>query len=135
MFLRKSLFLLATGLLAVPAFSSNLQPGKYQVTVEMEMGDMKMPPTTVTQCISKEDAEKAGTTIQQTLGADGDCKLSDVKADGDTITYKVACPKKQISGDGTFHVAGETYDGTMHLNMAGSQMTQKFSGKRLGACD
>ena len=53
--------------LVVPAYAAGpAKAGKWQTTVEMEMEGMpmKMPPTTFTHCITKEQAENSESAIQ-----------------------------------------------------------------------
>lgn len=133
----KPAFVLALGLLASPLVASNLNPGKWQISVEMTMAGIKMPPAHVTQCITRQQAESADGALPHNLGAgkDDDCRLTDLKAEGDTVTFKLTCAKKQMTAEGTFHYAGDAYDGAMHINMPSGELTQKFAGQRVGDCD
>jgi uncharacterized protein DUF3617 len=124
-------------LLALPMVANaGITPGKYQVTVEMEMAGMdKMPSATVEQCITKEEAENPQKTVlQDAAGKNNSCKVSDLKVDGNTISWKVNCEKEQISGEGKMTLESDSYSGTVNLKVQDRQMTQKFTGKRLGDC-
>ena len=123
--------------LAVPSFAegkSPMKPGKWQITIQMDMPNMpiKMPPMTVTQCITKEQPENPQPPKSK---RDADCKVADYKLDGDTVTWSIDCPKQQMTGDGKITFSGDTYDGVTHLKKGDSVITQKYSGKYLGACD
>ncbi len=137
MFLRNVAFLLAFGSLAAPASALNLKPGKWQITVEMQMSGVRIPPATTTQCITREEAESPDGALPHSLGngKDDDCKLSDVKMEGDSVAFRLTCPKKQVTAEGTFHYAGDAYDGTMRINMPSGELTQKFAGKHVGECE
>lgn len=135
--LRKSAFVLAIGLLAVPAIARNLNPGKWRITVETQVPGMKMPPAQAIQCITKQKADSAEGALPSNLGSgkDDDCKLSDLESDGDRVTYKLTCPRKQMTGQGAFHYAGDTFEGTMQISMPSGEIRQTFAARRVGECD
>ena len=127
---------LALPVLAADA-KSPMKPGKWQVTMTMDMPNMpmKMPPMTFTNCITKEQAENPQPPKKK---GDEDCKLTDYKIDGNTVTWTVKCTgKTNATGDGkmTFAGDGNSYDGAVHLNMNNMDITQHFAGKYLGECD
>jgi hypothetical protein len=110
--------------------------GRWQVTIEMQMAGMTMPPQTATQCITPEDANDPQKAMPQ--GGRGnpatDCKISNYKVDGNKVTWSMACARDKMSGSGEFLYSGDTYTGTMKMNAEGQEMTMKYSGKRLGDC-
>ena len=126
-------------LVALPMTAANsVTPGKWSVTVEMEMVGMphKMPPTTFTHCISKEDAEKGAEGLVPKAGKEAkSCKYSDVQISGGTVSWKVACPEQNITGEGKMKYDGDAYNGTVHMKMGEMEMNQKFTGKRVGECE
>ena len=110
--------------------------GRWEVKMEMQMVGMTMPPQTLTQCVTKEEAADPQKGMPQTgRGANPtDCKISDHKVDGNKVTWSMACPKDQMTGAGEFLYSADTYTGTMKMNSRGQDMTMKYSGKRLGDC-
>ena len=123
--------------LALPTFgASPVKSGKWQTTIEMEMPGMpfKVPPTTTTSCITKEQAEDATNAIPKGKNESA-CTFTDVKVDGDTVSWTMNCPKQSMTGTGTITYAGESYSGKMDLKVADREMHMKYSGKRLGDCD
>ena len=112
--------------------------GQWQVTIEMQMAGMSLPPQTNTQCITPQDATDPQKSLPQAgrgRGANaGDCKISDYKVDGNKVSWSMACARDKMSGSGEFLYSGDTYTGTMKMNAAGMDMTMKYSGKRLGDC-
>ena len=110
--------------------------GRWEVKMEMQMVGMTMPPQTLTQCVTKEEAADPQKAMPQSgRGANPtDCKISDYKVDGNKVTWSMACPKDQMTGAGEFVYSGDTYTGTMKMNAQGQEMTMKYSGKRLGDC-
>jgi len=123
--------MLATATVATAA--GPMKAGKWQMTVQMEMAGMpmKMPPMNFTHCVTKEQAEKPEPPKQQ----NSDCKVSDYKLDGNTVTWSVKCEKQNVSGNGKITYSGDAYEGVSHLKMGDREMTQKYSGKRVGECD
>ena len=109
--------------------------GKWEVKIEMQMPGMTMPPQTTTQCLTKEDAADPQKAMPQGgRGMQGNCKISDFKVDGNKVSWSMTCENK-MTGKSEFVYAGETYTGTMKMNMeAQEMMTMKLSGKRLGDC-
>ena len=112
--------------------------GRWQVTIEMQMAGMTMPPQTTTQCITPEDAADPQKAMPQggrgRGGNSDDCKISDYKVDGNKVSWSMACARDKMSGTGEFLYSGDTYTGTMKMTAAGMDMTMKYSGKRLGDC-
>jgi hypothetical protein len=109
------------------------KPGKWQITVEMEMpGGGKMPPVTQEVCVTEEDLadpSKAAMTDPKS-----GCKVSDYKTKGSTATYNIDCPAQQMKGKGTMTFAGETLTGDVKLSMGGQEIATKYTGKWLGTC-
>jgi hypothetical protein len=120
--------------------------GNWEVTIEMQMPNMpagmSMPPMKTTQCVTKEDAadpNKAAPRGPQRGGPPPDCKVSDYKAEGNKVSYKMVCTGAQpMSGNAEFVYGTDSYTGTMTMNLErggqGMAMTQKYTGKRLGDC-
>ena len=128
------LALVCTLIVSFPASAKNMKPGKWQLTVQTEMPNAPVtpPPMSFTKCISKEDAES---NEPPKMSRDNDCKVSDLKVDGSTVSWKVSCEKSGATGSGSVAYSGDSYSGSLKLNVHGQDMTTKFSGKYLGDCD
>lgn len=145
-----SLLAVAVSITAVSATAIAQGPGprrdgNWQVTVEMEMPGMpgKLPPTTITQCLTKADvADPTKAMPPPTQGRGGmpnDCKVTDYKTEGNKVSWSMACTgPTPMTGNTEFIYTGDTYIGTMKMTMdRGGQpmaMTMKYEGKRLGDC-
>lgn len=109
------------------------KPGKWQVTMEMDMPGMpmKMKPITQEVCVTEEELADP----QKSVPSDpkSDCKVGDYKVQGNTVTWSMECPAQKTRGTGEFTYTGESYTGTMKMDAAGRQMTTKYTGKWLGA--
>jgi hypothetical protein len=111
----------------------------------MEMPGMpgKMPPFTMEQCITKEqanDPQRAVPQQPQRGGPPSDCKTEDYKVSGNTVTWSMRCTTPQpMTATGEITYSENAYTGTMKMNAGerGGQpmvMTMKMTGKRLGDC-
>jgi Protein of unknown function (DUF3617) len=143
---------IAAALMCAAAISVSLlaqmpgrRDGNWQVTIEMEMAGMpqRMPPMTVTQCITKEQASDPSKLVPQAPGGRGglppDCKMSDMKTEGNKVSWTMKCEgQNAMTGSGEFTYTADAYTGTMKMNVErGGQpmaMTMKYAGKRLGDC-
>jgi len=131
-----ALFLAVCSLPALAFAASPAKPGKWEMTMHTEMTGMpmKMPPHTFTYCLTKEDAENPERLAPEQR-KNSDCKRTDLKIDGSTVSWKVEC-KSGTHGEGKVTYHSDSYDGSMHMTMPnGGEMNAKYTGKYLGACD
>lgn len=118
--------------------------GRWEVTMQMEMPGMPsaMPPFTVEQCVTKEQANDPQRSVPQQPqrgGAQSDCKVEDYKMTGSKVSWTMRCTTPQpMTGAGEMTYSDNAYTGMMTMNMErGGQpmkMTMKMTGKRLGDC-
>ena len=108
------------------------KPGQWQFSMQMDIPGMpfKVPPVTMEQCV-KEDA---GSAIPKD-SKDTDCKFSEPKINGNTITWTMDCPKEKMKGNGKMTFSDESMTGAMDIEADGQAMTMKYTGKRLGDCE
>lgn len=132
----------AAAALTLPAFAASgpMKAGKWQMTSEthMEGMDMKMPPMTFEHCVTPEEAAKSST--QPPKGKNESCKITDYKLEGNSATWKFACEKPAMSGEGKITYAADSFEEQMNMEMknprSGEAMkvSQKMIGKRIGDC-
>jgi len=132
--IRTIVLLVVVAALALPTLAGPQKPGKWQTTVKVEMPGMpmQMPAITHEVCITPQEAEKPEpprSPRQQ------DCTISDYKIEGNTVSWKMSCPKSNMTGDGKMTYTGDTFDGLMHAKMGDQEVTTHYTGKRLGDCD
>ena len=112
----------------------NMKEGLWEITSNLEivgMG-MHMPPTTYTQCLTKNDMVPKDQEESQ-------CRITDQKVSGNTVTWSMQC-----TGEGSMSMVGKiTYSGntlqgttTMTADNPGGpmKMINTISGKRIGEC-
>jgi len=98
---------------------------------------MKMPPTTMKQCMTKKDM--APKPEKQEKGQE--CKMKDQKVTGDTVTYTMECKTAEgsMTTSGKMTYKGDAFDGTTNTTMKTKGqpdmfMTSKMTGKYNGPC-
>jgi hypothetical protein len=110
----------------------NMQDGMWEITSTVEMKGMPagmMKPMTHTTCLTQKDSvpEKP---------AKSDCKMSDMKTSGNTVSWTVTCREAVSRGRVTY--SGSTFEGTTEttMNQGGEKMTvkNKMKGRRIGPC-
>jgi uncharacterized protein YggE len=122
--------------LAMPAMAKNQKAGKWSMTIETEMEGMpmKMPPMTVSTCVTKEQAESNEPPKGQRENA-SDCRILDLKMDGDTASWKMECPKEKMTGEGTATYKGDSFDMKQKVTVQDQHVTTHMTGKYIGPCD
>ena len=105
-----------------------MREGRWEVSVQMQMPGMSMPAMKSAQCVTTEQLKDPAKALPS--AAPG-CTMSDYKADGNKVTWKMAC--KEMAGTGEITFKGDTYEGLMNVTSP-HEMAMKMSGKRVGDC-
>jgi hypothetical protein len=119
------------------AAQSPMRPGRWEVTMQMQMANMpmQMPEMKTTRCVTAEelkDPQKAVPGASQNPNA---CKVSDYKVTGSIVTWNIACgPPQEMSGSGEITFSNDTYAGAMKMTTPQGVTTMKTTGKRVGDC-
>ena len=119
------------------AAQSPMRPGRWETTMQMDMPNMpvQMPLAKATQCVTQEQIDSPGRGLPNGPGnKPNDCKVSDYKATGSTVTWNMACASQDMTGSGELRFNGDTYEGVVKVMAQGKEMAMKFTGKRLGDC-
>ena len=118
-----------------------MRPGRWDSTMQMQMAGspIQMPEMKSSRCVTPEDAKDPSRSLP--TGPEGrgnqksDCKVSDYKTSGSTVTWKMACTSPQpTTGTGEMTFSDDAYTGTLKMEMAQGAMTMKLAGKRVGDC-
>ena len=129
-----SLLVLASAL-AAPVLAQE-KGNEYEVTVNMEIKGMPsaMPPRTTKVCMAKNGRDESYVPMR----SGSDCRITDRRKTGNTLAYKMECTGKDpIAGEGEVTYAADSYSGKMHMvgkGEHGFDMTQTYSGRRIGEC-
>ena len=130
-----SVVLLTSLSTSIAASGPNMQEGKWEVTTRMEMPgmSMSMPAVTSTQCLTKKDFVPQGSQQGQ------ECKVTNTKVDGDTVTWTVKCSGQggEMTGTGRMTYSGSSFKGTIEITMTQSnmKMISHMTGHRIGDCN
>jgi len=117
------------------ALAAEMKPGLWEITSTMELPGMPFqpPPTTVTHCYTPQEVQNDRSVVPQ---QQGNCKVTEMKAGGNKITWQVVCSGEQSGkGSGEMIFQGNSaYQGTMRFTTEGMTMTSRYQGKRIGEC-
>lgn len=135
------LLLLLAGWSGVLSAAPNFKEGEWGVRYRMEVvgAPFPMPPITVrkSMCLN------AGNYVPDTAQEGQDCKVSDTKVNGDTVSWTLNCRAREgtIEGQGKITYKGASYDGRMDAKLVsngnpGAPIRYRYTmqGERLGAC-
>ena len=118
------------------AHALELDPGEWEFTTTSHAPMAPEPRIeTKTECIV--DGNRGA---DEFLAGMDECKVTDVVDTASTMSYKISCPRGEMSldGDAVMKTDGKTVNGEMKMSMsmAGREMTMKmtWAGKRKGAC-
>ena len=133
-----SFLVLGVAATAASAIQGPMRPGRWEVVMNMEMPNMPMamPEMKNTQCITPEQlAKDPASGLPRGMNQSKECTVSDYKAQGNTLTWKMACTGQMaMTGTGELTFKGDSYTGLMKMAMPQGEMQMKMAGKRLGDC-
>jgi hypothetical protein len=112
--------------------------GRWEVTTEMDMPGMpmKVPAMKTIQCVTKEQVDDPNQFVPKgQQDKNSDCKVSDYRVAGTKVTWTTTCTgKNAMTSTGELTYAADTYDGWTKIKTGDTEMTMKYTGKRLGDC-
>lgn len=112
--------------------ATNMKPGLWKMSAQMEMPGMpmKMPTVTYNKCLTKKDL------VPKRKSTNNDCQMLNNKVNGDTVTWKMKCnnPGGASTMDGKVTYSGKSMKGIVNVNQGGRQMLQRISGQHVGPC-
>ena len=127
-----SIILMATVLISCTESAPNIKEGLWEIITKMTIQGMEMPPMIHAQCITKNDLVPKGS---EQPGQE--CEITDVKLNGDTVTWTMTCTGQDgnIKGTGEIKYSGERFNGTMKISMPQNmEMSSHLRGERIGDC-
>ena len=120
--------------LGVQANAVDLKEGSWRIEMKTEIVGMpmQMPAMTFEQCLTKE----AMLPAQQSQDG-SECKVTEQRVKGNTVSWAVECPESK--GSGTITYKGTSFNGRVDLEMRGQnggmKMTNIMKGSYIGPCD
>ena len=123
---------------APPAAAQSLEPGEWEFNSSTTARLLPKPQeNTFKRCITKEDADNPERWLGR-QSAKNDCSFTPGEKAGDTINWRMSCPKTGMEGTGTAKVGSGTLesDMKMHGEIQGRkfELTTRLTGRRLGPC-
>ena len=110
----------------------NMNEGLWEITSEVKMSGMSMPPSTHTQCITKDDL------VPQKAQPGQECQVTNIQCQGDTVTWEIECSGqgRLMKGTGRITYNGDSFVGQMKMTMPdqGMKITTNMKGRRIGDC-
>lgn len=139
--MKKTLSFLLLTLLAAPSAFAGVQPGKWELTVDVSFaqGDAPNIPIVETRCVSESEAAHPEKLLAQT--GHERCVFSEALDTGAQFTFAVECRggPVPVTGNGRVRYTPDTLDGTIDLVIQQPKLRitthSKVRGRRLGSCN
>lgn len=115
---------------------TKLQPGKYELTMEISRDGKTKPVMKMETCVTPQDVANMARLLTQEI-PDEDCKVSNLKTQADRMTFSISCKNDGVAYDSTAELrfAADSYVGFVTTTTDGEVFTTKMTGKRIGVCD
>lgn len=131
--------LLAFALIGLPSLvmAQDMTPGLWEITTEMKMQGMAMPPNKFTHCYTAQDVA-AGK--QYGMDEKSKCAISNMKNVGGAISYDLSCAAdgSKMTGSVKGNMSPTAFSFDQKLRMIPDQgmgeMQSFIKGRRLGDC-
>jgi len=129
-----TIIILTTLVLPATIFAADtMREGYWELITTMEMPGMpmKMEPTRMKHCYTREDVKDQ----KKTITTDKNCTVTDLKQSGNKVTWKMKCTGQNagvFSGETVYK--GDAYDSNMKMETQGQTMKMHVKAKRLGNC-
>jgi hypothetical protein len=128
---------------AHPAYAGDIEPGLWELTMETSVPatpDFSMPPNTVSQCLTDQDAEDPSGVLGSVANPGAsDCTFSEKSYSGNTLHFRMQCAGTlgmQTQGDVTYSATSIAGNLVTSANVLGeaTELRSKISGRRIGDC-
>ncbi|MGH8634533.1 MAG: DUF3617 domain-containing protein [Burkholderiales bacterium] len=121
----------------LPAAAQTMEPGEWQFDSTMTSPTLPKPQSaTITQCVSKAEAEDATRFTGKDQSAD--CQVTPGSRTADSYSWTLSCPQQGMRGAGKARFGRDTIDSEvqMTVEMQGQkmEMTSRTAGRLLGPC-
>ena len=126
---------LAVCCLAGAASAADMQPGKWEYTMKTVVPGVPFttPRVTAPVCLSAEDVKYG--VAWSNHGHKGDCHYRNLRQSGATTRYDMVCHGKEaVRGRFEFTSTADSVQGKGLLDTGQTQVTEEWSGKRIGDC-
>ena len=111
------------------------RPGKYDYSVKVTAMGFGMPAITFNQCVTQKDIDEGRAYVNKE-GQDS-CKYSDLKREGDAISFRTVCTQPPMTGEGTGTIGADSFTIDMRTVVTGPMRIEQRSvvnARRVGDC-
>ncbi len=117
-----------------------LKPGKYEITMRLELPHIRDANATRTVSICVDDGGSNAPKGLKVLSENNPlakCPISDIASGSDYLSFQIICPgANSARGLAKYRLSEAHFSGRITMNMGGKNMTmtETQEGKRVGAC-
>ncbi len=132
--LRNAIVAVATALVFTPSAWAqfSLQPGLYEMTLEMAMPGAPSPMTMKqTDCLTPDQAVDFIALIREQMNGNESCSFSEPLVRGKTVSWETDCDEGLSHSEVTFTADG--FIGKVMTTVAGQEIPSTMTGRRIAA--
>lgn len=109
----------------------NMQDGTWEITSQVKMQGMTIPPVTFSQCITKDNVVPRDAASGQDI-----CKVTDMQTVDSTVSWTISCNGQggDMKGKGKITYHGDRFEGEVTTEHMGMVMVTEMRGRRIGPC-
>lgn len=117
---------------AAVASAQTLQPGNYEVEVEMQLPGSPSPVSASdTQCLTPDDARDLRAVLLEAMGSDEECTHSSLRTNGNTLSWDSVCEDTTSSTELTY--MGDSFTALVTTMIDGETFVANMRARRIGA--
>lgn len=125
-------FGLVTLAAAAVASAQTLQPGNYEIEIEMQLPGSPQPATASdTQCLTPDDVRDFRALLLDTMGSDEDCTHSNVVTEGNKWSWDSVCDDTTSHTELT-HMS-DSFTAVVTTRIEGETFVANMRARRIGA--
>ncbi len=118
------------------SYAEAMSPGKWEYTMTSSVSGVPfaLPALTTRLCLTRADVTY-GVSMSERRSNHGNCRYQRLRHSGDTTRYDMVCPgSASVQGRFEFTSTPATVRGKGVIQTGATQISQRWSGKRLGGC-
>ncbi|MDZ4812517.1 MAG: DUF3617 family protein [Pseudomonadota bacterium] len=118
------------------SYAEAMSPGKWEYTMTSSVSGVPFaqPALTTHLCLTRADVTY-GLSVSRNSLNNGNCRYQRLRHSGDTTRYDMVCPgSASVQGRFEFTSTPATVRGKGMIDTGTTQITQQWSGRRLGGC-
>lgn len=120
---------------ATLAHAETSRPGKYDYSVKVTAMGIGLPAIAFSHCVTQKDIDEGRAYVNKE--GQESCKYSDLKREGDKISFKTMCTQPRMTGEATGTIGAESFTIEMRTVVTEPMRMEQRSvvnAKRVGDC-